>query len=142
MVAFNFVLVAFRIYTSCKACVSVAKSPTAHQLHRGPSQPSPSVKESWLFGGFALNCCEPPRFVAFLKQVRIHIINLNHFTYEYLHSCTRRLALFSLGSTCMLHVFSDKHFLFIQIPRELRTSPSPKPAAHWAVASQWAPKSW
>lgn len=140
-------LVAFRIYTSCKACVSLAKSPTAHQLHRGPSHPSLSVKESLLFGGFALNCCRlvvnlHDVFVAFFKQVCIHIINLNHFTYEYLYSCTRSLALFSLGSTCMLHVFSDKHFLFIQIPRELRTSPSPKPAAHWAVASQWAPKSW
>lgn len=57
-----------------------------------------------LFGGFALN------FVVnlhdlwlFFKEVFIHIINLNHFTYEYLCSCTRRLALFSLGSTCMLY---------------------------------------
>lgn len=116
----------FRTYTSCKACVSLAKSPTAHQLHRGPSHPSPSVKESLLFGGFALNCCKPPRFVAFFKQVFIHIINLNHFTYEYLYSCTRRLALFSLGSTCMLYFLlistsSSFRFLVNYVPHLLQS---------------------
>ena len=50
---------------AAKACVSLAKSPTAHQLHRAPSHPSPSVKETLLFGGFALNCGKSPRFVVF-----------------------------------------------------------------------------